>query len=135
MPLPYCNNLQKNDRVIHAKTKRPGSVATQPRDSSRMTSILWQGCSTPVYEDVMDLRLVCANGEIDEHPPIDGEPPPRKHELPKRTPDAAEQAAIDVLKKERDRIDARMKEMEIEFKTLRGEREKYDKAIAALAPA
>jgi hypothetical protein len=134
MSLPYCNNLRKDDRVIHVDTKRPGTVASQPREKSVMVSVLWQGTTAPQYVDVLKLRLVCANGQIDEHPPIDGEPPPRpaREMHPAPSVAAAPAGALDALKNERAGVVAEMKHCEDRFKELKGQRDRLDHAIAVL---
>lgn len=132
MSLPYCNNLRKNDRVIHADTKRPGTVASQPRESSVMVSVLWQGTTTPQYVDVVKLRLVCANGEIDEHPPFDGEPPQRTARSSPSVASAPEASALAGLKKERDDIGAEMTRLEERFKALKVKKERVERAIEVM---
>lgn len=72
-PLPYCNNLRKDDVVEVASTLRRGVVATGPREQSRTVAVLLHGTNTPRYLDVLDLRLV-VDGKSEEVPPIDGDP-------------------------------------------------------------
>jgi hypothetical protein len=132
MSLPYCNNLRKDDRVIHSDTKRPGTVASQPRESSVMVSVLWQGTNTPQYVDVLKLRLVCANGQVDEHPPIDGEPPVRATRQTPSVAAAPEHGALTTLKKERDDIGAEMTRLENRFKELKVQKERVERAIGVM---
>lgn len=129
----YRNNLVKGDRVIHAATHRPGTVETQPRESSRMVAVLWQGTVAAQYTDVVKLRLI-VNGKPEDVPPCDGTPPDAVSR-PAATckPDTPDVAAVDVLKKERDSVEVRMRDLESQFKTLKTRREKLDQAIAVLS--
>jgi hypothetical protein len=138
----FRNNLRKGDRVVHADTKRPGSVAFTPK--GRQTAVTWQGTKVPSYCDVMTLRLVLDDkGTLDDVPPVDGEPPALEGTAAKRghagsipKAPAAPASALDALKAERDGIAARMRALEDEFRGLKQRREKLDQAITVLtAPA
>jgi hypothetical protein len=133
--LPFKNCLEKDDRVIHAETKRPGTVAFTPK--GRQTAVTWQGTVSAVYCDVMSLRLIPPNGKgvPEENPPIEGEPPALETAT-RRTPKPAAPAGSDALelaKAERAQITARMEAMNAEFKTLKARGEKLDQAIAILS--
>ncbi len=131
--LPFCNNLKKDDRVAHSQSKRQGTVDAQPRESSRNVSVIWDGNTAPIYVDVMDLRLVLDDkGTLDEHPPIDGEPPEKKTRAPETV--LAPPNALAALKTERDGIAKQMREIEDRFKFLKTQKERLDGAIQFLEP-
>lgn len=128
--LPFCNNLKRGDRVLHAESKRVGTVAVDPGESSRDVAVTWQGNERYRFCDVMVLRLV-TGGKPEEVAPVDGEPPAPKTGKPARAA-TVEQSAISVLKKERDEIDAEMKRLDARFKELREKRDRLSRAITVL---
>jgi hypothetical protein len=130
----YRNNLQKGDRVMHAPTKRVGTVAVSPRESSRNTSILWQGSSQAKYVDVLELRLI-VNNQPEEVPPCDGAPPGRETAASLAASSSGggyANGSIESLKRDRDLLDQQMNEMNEKFKKLREYRERLDRAIQVL---
>lgn len=120
----FRNNLQKGDRVVHAETKRPGTVYVTPRESSRNVSVVWQGCTGAIYVDVMKLRLVLDDkGTIDEFAPVDGEPPSESPERPipsaPRVAESHKDHALQVVRDERSKIKIELAVIEADFKKLR----------------
>lgn len=75
MSLPFCNNLRKGDPVQYQG--RRGVVASQPRESSALTQVLFDGIKSPRYLPVLDLRLLI-DGVPEDVPPCDGVPPGAK---------------------------------------------------------
>lgn len=70
----FNNNLRTGDQVFHVGRKQRGIVDRDPSPKSRETRVIFDGMVNAKRADVMDLRLI-VNGEPEEHPPIDGEPP------------------------------------------------------------
>lgn len=135
MTRPFSNNLDKNNRVIDVISNRQGKVNVQPRESTRMTKVLFDGKSAAVYVDVMNLRLVLDGKQAEDLPPIDGEPPP----LPADRPQAAPARtlieggdATAVLKAELEMNRQLMAALELQFKALRSKNDKLEQAIAIL---
>jgi len=129
MNIQFRNNLQKDDRVLHAETKRPGTVRYTPEEGSRTVGIVWQGTKAPQYVDVMKLRLV-VDGKPEDVPPVDGEPPAMGAAAVAKTP--APSSALDALKAERETVTSEMKSHEDAFRVLKQRRERLDAAITAL---
>lgn len=70
----YCNNLKKGDRVMHAVKKRFATISAQPRETSVLVQVIWDGTKAVQSAPVMDLRLI-VDGRPEDVPPVDGEPP------------------------------------------------------------
>lgn len=135
MTRPFANNLRCLDRVMDIVSKRHGKVAIQPRESTRMTKVIFDGRSSGQYVDVMNLRLVLDGKVAEDVPPIDGEPPglPAKVFAGSRTPAPSSSSALDLLKAKREQNAHAMTALNGQFSELKAENEKIDRAIAALS--
>lgn len=131
--LPFCNNLKKGDPVLDTQSNRPAKVArTLASDQQRSVCVRFQGTITDRYVDVMRLRLI-VNGQPEELPPIDGEPPSLKREAPSPWPDPKPDAdPLAMLKAKKTAHADEIAEMEARCRVIRAEDERLDKAIAAL---
>lgn len=136
MATPYCNNLAKDDVIVHAETRRVGKVAHNPEETSRMVGIVWQGTKSVQYVDILLLRYV-VNGRPEDVPPCDGTPPELEG-YPAQRPRArpVETNALEALKKERDDANTEMVRLEARFRELRSNKDRLERAIGVLtAPA
>jgi hypothetical protein len=133
----FRNNLRKGDRVVHADTKRPGTVKLQPREKSRGAMIVWQGAASPQHCDIMKLRLVLDDkGTIDEHPPCDGEPPASDVNVdPRRVPPSSEIDPAEILRGKRERNLQELASLNKRFSALKLENDRIDIALRALHPS
>jgi len=129
----FKNNLQKDDRVIHAETKRLGTVRYTPHAGERMVGIVWQGTKFPRYCDVMTLRLVL-NGHAEEVAPVEGTPPDLGATAA-RPPEEEADPALAAIKRQHAAIDARMAAMNLEYRKLAADKDRLERAIAILSPA
>lgn len=142
MSVPFCNNLKKDDRVVHAPTNRPGVVAMGPRETSRYVQVRMQGNSCPTRIDVIELRLVYENlgkMEVEKVPPIDGEPPADERIRAPRPPmvtaqDAADDPAV-FLRQRRELLREKIKERESANQRDLEAIERLNAAIQTLDPA
>lgn len=139
MSLPWSVNLKKGDRVLHAPTKRPGSVLRKSRGDSRMIRVQWQGGPVTALVDVMDLRLILGDGTTETVPPVDGTPPEAGPVAIKRPPApsvslGSKASALENLREERERIRSRLEEIRCERDRLEDDLAQIGKAIDVLAP-
>lgn len=89
-PSPFCNNLRKDDVVLHgpltnwrgnpAKGRR-AVVAMQPRETSTNVAVIFDGTESVRYVPVQDLRLI-VDGKPEDVPPYNGELPGDKPRAP-----------------------------------------------------
>lgn len=143
MTRPFANNLDKNNRVLDVITNRQGKVAIQPRESTRMTKVIFDGRSSGQYVDVMNLRLILDGRQAEDVPPIDGDPPPlpEGNDGPRRAFSARTAGvapalqgfdAVAILKTQRADNETEKSKITERFKALAAENERLDKAITAL---
>lgn len=133
MTRPFSNNLDLNNRVLHVPSGKQGKVAVQPRDRTRMTKIIFDGRSSGQYVDVMDLRLILDGKVAEDVPPVDGEPPEKPGPNTRAPAPAGPQgSALELLRIKRGQNAHAMQALEQQFREIKAENEKIDKAIAAL---
>lgn len=128
----YRNNLQKNDRVFDTVSKRQAKVDKDPRETSRMVSIVYDGIHTPKYVDIRQLRLMPDGRTPETVPPCDGDPDEPEEKQPTVRPTATPLGLLESAKGERQRNAAEMQGLETRFKFLKAANEKLDRAIAVL---
>jgi hypothetical protein len=134
----YRNNLQKNDRVFHVPTKRQAKVDKDPRETSRMVSIVFDGIHTPKYVDIREVRLMPDGRTPENVPPCDGDPNEDGGVGLATTPKirvqgtATPMGLLESAKGERARNATEMQVLETRFKHLKAANEKLDRAIAVL---
>lgn len=133
--IAFRNNLTKGDPVMHSETKRPGKVASQPRESSRGAMVLWQGATSPQHCDILKLRLV-VDGKPEDVAPCDGEPPKDQVVVkpipPDNSPETHRLFALDCVQRERAKVKEEMAGLERQFKQLRAAEERLAEAEKAL---
>lgn len=74
-PLPFCNNLKKDDEVWHTVSKRRGVVHMQPRPTAIRVSVILDDIETARYFPLEELRLLVDGKIAEDVPPCDGEIP------------------------------------------------------------
>lgn len=135
MNRPFSNNLDKNDRVLDVVSNRQGKVNVQPREATRMTKVLFDGKSSAVYVDVMNLRLVLNGKAAEDVPPIDGEPPPlpsAKVAGPAAAAPLGQGDPLELLRAQHAGNESEKLVITARFKELTTANERLDRAITAL---
>lgn len=135
MNRPFSNNLDKDNRVLDVVSNRQGKVSVQPRESTRMTKVLFDGKSSAVYVDVMNLRLVLNGKAAEDVPPIDGEPPPlpsAKVAGPAAAPPIGQGDPLELLRAQHAGNEHEKLVITARFKELTTANERLDRAITAL---
>lgn len=138
-PLPFCNNLKKDDPVLDTVSNRPARVARTPQsDQQRMVALTFQGTNSSRYIDVMQLRLI-VNGKPEPDAPVDGTPPPFNEKIITRSnsthgiPTTTEKTPLQMLQDKRASNLAEIETMTKRATDLRLEVNRIDKAILALS--
>lgn len=138
----YRNNLQRGDEVLEVLSRRRGTVANTPRETSPTAAVTFSGLKSPQPVLVKNLRLF-VNGKPEDEPPCDGEAPavilaPDRPARPAVDPAGApsgqrESKAVISLKAQRDANLAEIASIEKRFKVLKAENEKLDRAVEIMA--
>lgn len=130
----YHNNLRTGDQVWNVETKRRGLVGQQPRESSRMTAVIYDGTTTARYTDVAVLRLMVDGKIAEDVPPIDGDLPPlpENHRPPRSSATVVSSGPIRPLEERLAANKAELAKLEKAHAEIRAENERIDQAIKVL---